>query len=234
MKSEQLKHNLLNLNRPTKWLVGSCVLLLAALSYTPPATAVPAQVCYIVADSGGGNGGNDLLIKTDVIGNLPDPFVQIGTGTGTSNIEAAVAQPGTNILFAANQGVSNGQLGTVDLITGVFTPTSQVMGSGDGSDGTEIFNDPDGLAFDPATGRLFATIRRGGSDEDLLIELDPTTGAHIPDAFGAGVDYVEVQPQQEPVMILMVLPLPRLTQLTAHYLGYYTVLPMKEVVRLKY
>ena len=50
----------------------------------------------------------------------------------------------------------------------------------------------DGLAFDTFTGTLYGSHRRGGAADDLLIQIDPSTGAHIPDAFGAGIDYVVI------------------------------------------
>ncbi|RME85889.1 MAG: hypothetical protein D6775_01570, partial [Caldilineae bacterium] len=65
------------------------------------------------------------------------------------------------------------------------------FGSGNGSLGTIDFNDVDGLSFDPITGTLYGTVRRSGND--LLIQIDPATGAHVPDAFGPGVDYVRIQ-----------------------------------------
>ena len=58
--------------------------------------------------------------------------------------------------------------------------------------GTLSFSDVDGLAYDATTGVLYGSHRRSGSD--VLIQIDMTTGAHVPNAFGAGVDYVEIQP----------------------------------------
>lgn len=173
----------------------SAVVFTPAFLTTAPALAAVDRVCYLVSDVGGGNGGNDFLVKMDT---NTGQFFQIGSGTGTSNIEAAAAQPGTNILFAASQ-ESSGQLGTIDLITGVFTPRANQMGTGDGDRGSINFRDPDGLAFDPTDGTLYASIRTGDgrTPPDILIKVDPVTGQHIPNAFGAGVDYVEIEPQQQ-------------------------------------
>lgn len=83
-------------------------------------------------------------------------------------------------------------MGTLSLTTGLFTPTSSIFGTGDGSLGSITFGDVDGLAFDTFNGTLYGSHRRGGAADadDLLIQIDPSTGAHIPDAFGAGIDYV--------------------------------------------
>lgn len=172
--------------------------LIASLFKVSPTLAAVDNVCYLVSDIGGSNGGNDFLVKlnTDT-----GQFIQVSNGTGTDNIEAAAAQPGTNILFAANQEGSNGRLGTIDLITGIFNPLPGVMGTGNGiRNGQSVpvaFNDPDGLAFDPTDGSLYASIRTGdgSTPPDILIKLDPTTGRHIPNAFGSGIDFVEIQPQ---------------------------------------
>ncbi len=51
----------------------------------------------------------------------------------------------------------------------------------------------DGISFDPNTGTLYGVHRRGGAIEtDVLIQIDPSTGLHIEDAFGAGFDYVDI------------------------------------------
>ncbi|OKH19925.1 DUF11 domain-containing protein [[Limnothrix rosea] IAM M-220] len=184
-------------------MVGSLTLLVAIIGVPRTAEAIESQVCYIVADTGGGNGGDDLLLKVDSEATPPRNFVQVGTGTGTNSIEAAAAQPGTNLLFAADQdGTNNGRLGIIDLTTGVFTARPQVMGSGDGARDTITFRDPDGLTFDPASGTLYASIRIGDSSAppDVLIQLDPVTGAHIPGAFGTDIngnpiDYIEIEVQ---------------------------------------
>lgn len=151
--------------------------------------------CYLVADAGGGPPGDDLLTQADFTDFDPATNeTNIGTGTGTSTIESIAFQPGPapgtpGPLYAADAG----QLGTLNLSTGAFTATSSAFGTGDGSLGSITFGDVDGLAFDSATGSLFGAHRRGGAgNDDLLIRIDPATGAHVPDAFGAGVDYVVI------------------------------------------
>ncbi|MBN2016055.1 DUF4215 domain-containing protein [Candidatus Dojkabacteria bacterium] len=145
--------------------------------------------CYLIADSGGHNGGDDLLTKVDPADFNPlTNEINIGTGTGTHNMEAIAFDPDSGTLYGANAN----QLGTLDLNAGVFSSTSSTFGTASGADGDENINDVDGLTFDSTNGTLYGSERRGGSD--LLIQIDPSTGAHIPNAFGSGVDYVVVDP----------------------------------------
>ena len=146
------------------------------------------QLCYLVADSGGGNGGNDLLTSIDTADFDPATNeTNIGTGTGTSTIEAIAFNSATGTLYGANAG----RLGVLNLTTGVFQQRPQSFGTGSGSAGNVTFSDVDGLTYDATTGVLYGSHRRGGND--LLIQIDMATGAHVPNAFGANVDYVEIQ-----------------------------------------
>lgn len=155
----------------------------ALSSRTQMVAALPGQ-CYVFADDG------DLFSVVDPTDSDPATNqTDIGTA-GVADIEAIAVDPVTNIVYAANAG----QLGTLDVGTGAFTATSSTFGSGDGALGTVAFSDIDGLDFNPCTGTLFGTVRRAAlsTDPDVLIQIDPATGAHIPDAFGAGIDYVEI------------------------------------------
>ena len=159
------------------------------------AQATHNNFCYVVADSGGGPPGNDLLTEVDTTDfNPATNETNIGSGTGTSRIESIAFQPGATSttvgpLYAANAS----QLGTLNLTTGVFTATSSPFGTGDGALGPLAFTDIDGLAFDASTDILYGSHRRGGAgNDDVLIQIDPATGAHIPDAFGIGIDYVVI------------------------------------------
>lgn len=146
------------------------------------------QLCYLVADSGGGSGGNDLLTSIDTVDFDPATNeTSIGTGTGTSTIEAIAFNSATGVLYAANAG----RLGVLNLSTGVFQPRPQSFGTGSGSAGSVTFGDVDGLTYDATTGVLYGSHRRGGND--LLLQIDMNTGAHVPNAFGPNVDYVEIQ-----------------------------------------
>lgn len=142
-----------------------------------------SDICYVVADSG------DQLEQVDRTGGAPI-WTDIGA-TGTSNIEAAAIYLDGATLYAANAG----QLGTLDTGTGTFTATSSPFGTGSGAQGDVAFDDVDGLAFDALTSYFYGAQRESG--EDLLFRIDRTTGAHVPDAFGLGIDYVVIQTQNE-------------------------------------
>ncbi len=147
------------------------------------------QLCYLVADSGGGNGGNDLFTRIDTADFDPATNeTNIGSGTGTNTIEAIAFNSATGIVYAADAG----RLGTISTVSGVFQPLPQAFGTGGGSAGNIGFTDVDGLAYDATTGVLYGSHRR--SSADILFQIDMTTGAHVPNAFGAGVDYVVIQP----------------------------------------
>ena len=148
----------------------------ASVTLTPiPLASV--DVCYLVAD-----GGDELTWVVRATGQETD----LGP-VGVSRIEAAAYRPATGVLYAADAD----RLGTLDLTTGAFSALDSSFGTGAGAEGSVTFSDVDGLAFDPFTGWLYGAHRRNGPD-DLLLVIDPETGAHVPDAFGAGVDYVVV------------------------------------------
>ncbi len=99
------------------------------------------------------------------------------------------------------QGYSNlyvadaGKLGTVGIDGGAFVSIGEIDNGAyaNGSDGSQSLNDVDGLAFDPRTGKLWASNRRSNAgDYDLLFQIDPVTGHFVPNAFGSGIDYVVI------------------------------------------
>jgi hypothetical protein len=137
---------------------------------------------YAVADNQGNTSSPDRLM---LVGATTARATLLGD-TGTQHIEAIAFKPRTALLYASD----SNQLGTLDLVTGTFTPTSVPFGKGDGTSGKITFNDVDGLAFDPTSGWLYGVHRRSRDGEkDLLIRINPETGAHVPDAFGPGVAY---------------------------------------------
>ncbi|MCI5208319.1 MAG: DUF11 domain-containing protein, partial [Candidatus Electrothrix sp. ATG2] len=146
-----------------------------------------SDICYTVSDSDAQGGGDDSL---GLLNRVPVPnavWFSIGLTT-TWDIEAIALDLAGETLYAAN----GGKLGTLDTATGAYTVIGS-FGSGDGAKGTQTFADVDGLTFDPLTGYFYGTSRVEGTDGlDLLFRIDPTTGQSVPDAFGAGVDYVEV------------------------------------------
>lgn len=141
------------------------------------------QLCYLVAD------GNNLFTRVDTADfNPATNETNIGTGTGVGNIEAIAYNSATGVVYAAN----GGQLGVLNTTTGLFQPLPQTFGTGGGSLGSITFSDVDGLTYDATLGILFGSHARGGND--LLFQIDMTMGAHVQNAFGLNIDYVEIQP----------------------------------------
>ena len=150
-----------------------------------------AEQCYVVSDVDNSS-GDDVLFVVDKNDKNPATNLQKVGSLGANDVEAIAFNPATKVLYAADAD----QLGTIDLATGAFRPLDKTFGQGPGSDESLTFKDVDGLAFDPTTGKLYGSVRREGdlNKADLLIVIDPVTGAHIANAFGPGVDYVVISP----------------------------------------
>ncbi len=150
---------------------------------------VPTTDPYVVANLGGANGGDDLLTEIDPLDFDPvTNEVDIGTGTGTTNLLGLAIEPLTGIVYAAD----GDRLGTLNVDSGVFTAVGGTFGSGDGKQGTVTLDDVRGLAFHPLTGELVA-VHHQAADRDLLFPVDPNTGSIIPGTFNAGRDYAELK-----------------------------------------
>ena len=89
--------------------------------------------------------------------------------------------------------VIGSQLEVVDQSTGVLTDTSTWLGVASGASGDEELAHVTALTLDPATGNLFGVESRG-SRPALLFKIDAGTGGVVHDAFGAGLDYIEIAP----------------------------------------
>ncbi len=146
-------------------------------------TAVKAQdvnLFYYVSD------GDDKLYTI----NRNTGVVTLIGDTGVSDIEALAYYPipGSQVLYAAN----GGDFGTLNRTTGAFTLIDEIDngGTADGSAGAQTLNDVDGLMLDGQTLIMWAVERNSGPD--LLFQINLTTGQFVPDAFGAGVDYLEI------------------------------------------
>ena len=174
------------------------IMILSTLAFAPTValakdfstqTHIP-EACFAVADErdlpGGGEDSQDTLVRLII----ENGTTQVIGMTGTDGIEAISF--GSNLeLFAANRT----HLGTLDLLSGAFTPRPQPLGTAGGSDGEILLNDIDGIAYSLSSNILFGTLRRR-TDLDILVAIDPVSGAHIPDYFGpAGgpkTDYVVI------------------------------------------
>jgi 5-hydroxyisourate hydrolase-like protein (transthyretin family) len=161
-------------------VAGLTLLLLFGAGIRPAqAQVVDINYAYAIADSG------DTLVRMNrftganfsVIGDL-----------GTTNTEAMTWNHRGTAIYATDAG----QFGTVNYLTGVFTAIGSGVGTGTGVNGSVAFDDVDGLCADPTNGIIYGSVRvdDSGSTDDVLIQINPTTGNFIPNAFGAGKDYV--------------------------------------------
>ena len=146
-------------------------------------TSTDEAFCYLVADNDGFDSGS-----SDGITKIDNGFGEIALGlSGTARIEAITFVSSIETLF----GSDDGRFGSINTTTGAFSYIGD-FGSGDGAQGNISYDDIDGLAYDPFTQIMYASVRRTGSD-DILIQVDINTGSGIDDAFGSGVDYVVVE-----------------------------------------
>lgn len=153
----------------------------SAQTPTPTATPLPSvdpAYCYSVGDTGGS------LVR---IAKATGAETSIGL-TGTASLEALALAPVGTTLYGADAG----QVGTIDLATGVFTATASPIGTGNGSAGAIALTDITALTFDPSTGILYGVHNRTSPDDDLLFQISPATGALVANAYGAAIDYVEI------------------------------------------
>ena len=175
-------------------LGGSAALFLfMALAMLPVAALAQSQACYLVADNVR-QGQGDEEGEPDGLGLLLDGDVSPIGLTNTRRIEAIAFDNTSGVLYATDevQGV-NGLFGSLSTETGAFAPIGAV-GCGEGALGARCFDDIDGLSFDPTSGVLYGSVRlKGEGVKDVLVQIDPATGAFIPDAFGPGADYVVIE-----------------------------------------
>ena len=134
-------------------------------------------ICFASSSDG------DVLTSIGANGRNPFPYSDL---FALGSIEALALSTDATTLFATD----DGEFGYIDLVVGGFVPIGAVGMATIGSDGPIIFDDVDGLDFDPSSGILYGTQRRGGV-LDVLLQIDPMTGAFIPGIFG-GSDYLLV------------------------------------------
>lgn len=145
---------------------------------TPVIAQSIVDSCYTVPK------GDGLLIRL----NKTDGQETVVGALGVNQVQAIAFSVTADTLYAANAG----RMGIINLNTGAFTAHSKVFGTGNGSLGAIDFIEVEGLTFDVATNTLFGSVKVDEPADDVLIKIDPKTGAYIPDAFGAGVDYVTI------------------------------------------
>jgi len=149
-----------------------------------------SHLCYFIDD------GDDDIINEDIfysINPTTGAINQIGL-TGTYDIESMAMNPINSVIYA----IDGDTVGIISVTTGLFTPfVGGVLGNLNGSSGIRDISDVDGLTYDTVNNILWASERRTVNN-DLLFQIDPATGQFIPDAFGAGNDYVVVvTPEQD-------------------------------------
>lgn len=159
-----------------------CVSLLLLLLPGRPAYAQvnpnDPTFCYTVADNGGSSDA-DVLIRID---RSTGTSTAVVGPTGTFNVEGMTFVPGGTTLYA----VEGNQLGTLNLTTAAFTSIGSPLGVANGAAGVRSISDVDGLAYNLAQNLLYGVVPRSTSP-DLLIRINPATGALVP--FAPGVDY---------------------------------------------
>ncbi len=145
------------------------------------------NACYTVSNTGAET--NVLFIFN------PDlqAWNEVGA-TSKTNIEAIAVDVSTGIIYAAD----NGQFGTLDANTGLFSLISNSLGIATGALGNLGFNHIVGLTYDYINGEMYAVHRVEGVESgtnDLLFKIDAATGSFVPGAMidpatGDQIDYV--------------------------------------------
>ena len=136
------------------------------------------RLCYALADNGGSDRA-DVLIRIDGATNATP--VVVGP-TGTLNAESMAFVPGGATLYT----VEGNRLGTLNLVTAAYSQIGSPIVFATGALGGLAINDIDGLAYHTTENVLYGVVRRSAT-ADLLIKINPATGALIP--FATGVDY---------------------------------------------
>ena len=105
---------------------------------------------------------------------------------GITTVEAIARDPSTGELY----GINGNQLGLINQDTGEYTAIGTTLGNASSASNSLSGNLTVVVAagFDPTTGDLLAVSQQPGAD--WLFKVDPATGAFIPNAFGAGEDFV--------------------------------------------
>ena len=163
------------------WTSAFALALLALAMLPHTARAQSSDICYLVADNitTTTTGDDDLLTKFD---RSAGTETAIGTATGTRKIEATAYWPaGSGTLYAADAN----RLGTLDLTDGTYSNIGSFgSGKGTASASNITFSDVDALHFDPHTGVLYGVQRLTSSNDDLLFQINPSTGQRVAGAFG--------------------------------------------------
>ena len=141
--------------------------------------------CFLAADH---TGFQLMNFSAFTCGNPTTDLTSIGA-SASGTIDAMAFDKTNGKLYA----VVGSQLKVVDQSNGVMTDTSSWLGVAHGAAGAEELAHVTALTFDPASGNLFGVESRG-SQPSVLFKVDAVTGGFIADAFGAGIDYIQIAP----------------------------------------
>jgi len=139
--------------------------------------------CFAISD------GTSEIYKLDI----ETGAASLLGATGRDNIEALKFNLDYSVLYGIDQNTDisspQAQLVSINQSTGAASLVGTI-GTVSGSLGDIDVDDADGMSFDPITGELYASVRRSGND--LLFKINPSTGVAVTDAFGSGIDYLEI------------------------------------------
>lgn len=165
-----------------------CLLVLFFIIKTVCGQILTDFPCYTVSNN---SGVSNLLFTYDP---ASATWAAAPNRTGATSI-AAIAIAG-NIIYATD----GGTFGSIDGNTGVFTAIGQV-GMASGAYGSILLNNVKGMTYDSQNMIMYAVHRipgEGSGTEDVLFQIDITTGTVIPFAMeeisGIPSDYAIVQP----------------------------------------
>ncbi len=155
-------------------------LLLTLILGTHQAKAQYSLPGYLLAQSPNQN------VELYHFSSLNSQWSRVGN-TGRSNIKSIAVHANNELIYA----VDGGTLGTLNPITAQFTAIGTI-GSGNGENGMQTFDNIHGLAFDANRQILYATNRNyNGIDE--LLQINPLNGKIIKNSMrndaGLLVDY---------------------------------------------
>ncbi|MCB9252629.1 MAG: carboxypeptidase regulatory-like domain-containing protein [Flavobacteriales bacterium] len=150
----------------------------------------PRTQCFLVAD---GADNSNTVDELHMVNRKTGSSLKIGS-TGTVNIESCALVKNMDTLYS----VDGDQFGWINMETGAFTSIGSAMGTISGVIGTSTtsinISDVDGLTYDAANDILWAVERRSGTNKnDLIFQINRTTGQPKPNTYGSNVGYKEIK-----------------------------------------
>lgn len=127
---------------------------------------------------------------------LTDELISFNPDNGTSSVHVSLSPQevdgmSSSLDGSALYGSDGGQIVSMNISSGINNSLPNSVGSLDGVNGTIAINSIEGITSDPATG-IWYGVHVASSGRSLLFQFDIISGLGIQDAFGVGVDYVEI------------------------------------------